>query len=255
MKISAFLSCAAVPAMLFLVSCAHDVPVPEDAEASVWTPKIKNSYSSWQPPREMPKGNAEYEAAFSRAGVTNQADALDLALEPIVVPADNAKEEIIRLDIVGNAPQSCKINGELLPDEMAEAFLKDFVRVNVKTKVVICYTDARYAKQAEVYQKRCKEYGFKTIEVKQVKNTPAVAGKKAARKKAVVKKVVIDRSIPGSSYTVVRGDSLSRIAKKQYRDGNLWQIIYRENQTVLKNNANRLVPGMKLVIPAVKQVK
>ena len=66
---------------------------------------------------------------------------------------------------------------------------------------------------------------------------------------------MIDRSIPGSSYTVVRGDSLSRIAKKQYRDGNLWQIIYRENQTVLKNNANRLVPGMKLVIPAVKQVK
>lgn len=249
MKISAFLSCVAVPAVICLTACVHDVPVPEDAEAQLWSPKIKNSYSSWQPPRTMPKGNAEYEAAFSRAGVTNQADALDLASEPAVVPAAGVREEVIQLDIVGKAPNSCKINGEPLTDEMTEAFLSDFVRVNAKTKVVICYSDA-YATQAEAYQKRCKSLGFKTIEVKKI----AASAKKAA-KKNVAGKVVIDRSIPGSTYTVVRGDSLSRIAKKQYKDGNLWQIIYRENQTVLKSKANRLIPGMKLVIPAVKRVK
>ena len=81
----------------------------------------------------------------------------------------------------------------------------------------------------------------------------AVAKKTAAKKPAKRAKVVIDRSVPGSTYVVVKGDSLSRIAKKKYKDGNLWQIIYRENQTLLKSKANRLVPGMKLVIPAVKK--
>jgi nucleoid-associated protein YgaU len=86
---------------------------------------------------------------------------------------------------------------------------------------------------------------------------PAKATAKKTAKKAAKRapKVVIDRSVPGSTYTVVKGDSLSRIAKKKYKDGNLWQIIYRENQILLKSKANRLVPGMKLVIPAVKQAK
>ena len=257
MKISAFLSCGSVAAIAaLLVSCAHDVPVPEDAEAQVWSPKIKNSYSSWQPPREMPKGNAEYEAAFSRAGVVTQHDALDLDVKPVVTPDSAAVEETVRLDVVGKAPESCKVNGELLADDMTDAFLKDFVHANAKSKVVICYAGS-FAKQAEAYQKRCKEIGFNSVEMKKIAAPAKAAAKKTAAKKPAKRaaKVVIDRSVPGSTYTVVKGDSLSRIAKKKYKDGNLWQIIYRENQTLLKSKANRLVPGMKLVIPAVKQAK
>ena len=96
-------------------------------------------------------------------------------------------------------------------------------------------------------------------QIKAMKKIAAPAktvAKKTAKKPAKrAPKVVIDRSVPGSTYTVVKGDSLSRIAKKKYKNGNLWQIIYRENQAVLKSKANRLVPGMKLVIPAVKQAK
>ena len=257
MKFSAFLSCGSVAAIAaLLVSCAHDVPVPEDPEAHVWSPKIKNSYSSWQPPRQMPKGNAEYEAAFSRAGVTTQHDALDLDMKPVVTPDSAvAAEETVRLDIVGKAPESCKVNGELLADDMTDAFLKDFVHANAKSKVVICYADS-FAKQAEAYQKRCKEIGFSSIEMKKIAAPAKTVAKKTAKKPAKrAPKVVIDRSVPGSTYTVVKGDSLSRIAKKKYKNGNLWQIIYRENQAVLKSKANRLVPGMKLVSPAVKQAK
>lgn len=259
MKFSALFSCGSVAAIAaLLVSCAHDVPVPEDPEAHVWSPKIKNSYSSWQPPRQMPKGNAEYEAAFSRAGVTTQHDALDLDMKPVVTPDSAAVEETVRLDIVGKAPETCKVNGELLADDMTDAFLKDFVHANAKSKVVISYVGDRFAKQAEAYQKRCKEIGFQSIEMKKIAApAPAKATAKKTAKKAAKRapKVVIDRSVPGSTYTVVKGDSLSRIAKKKYKNGNLWQIIYRENQAVLKSKANRLVPGMKLVIPAVKQAK
>ncbi|MBR2425508.1 MAG: LysM peptidoglycan-binding domain-containing protein [Lentisphaeria bacterium] len=255
MKISACLSCAsAIAATVLLTSCVHDVPVPDDAEALVWTPKIKSSYPSWQPPRVMPKGNAEYEAAFSRAGIHSQADALDLGGDVVPVPVNGAtaQEEVVRLDIFGKAPGNCKINGEPLTDGMAEAFLKDFALVNAKSKVLICYSADIYAERAQYYQKRCTEFGFKAVELK--KQSTAGKNSRTAARKAPVK-VVIDRSIPGTTYTVRRGDSLSRIAKKHYKNGNLWQIIYRENQTILKSNANRLVPGMQLVIPAVKQVK
>ena len=47
---------------------------------------------------------------------------------------------------------------------------------------------------------------------------------------------------------VKSGDSLSIIAKKFYKDGNLSGIIYKANTKVLKN-PNMLRPGMKLVIP------
>lgn len=50
-------------------------------------------------------------------------------------------------------------------------------------------------------------------------------------------------------YTVRTGDSLSRIAKKVYGNGRLWQRIYDANRDQLPN-ANKLRPGMVLKIPA-----
>ena len=51
-------------ALLVLVSCASDVPAPEDENAQAWTPGIQSSYPDWQPPREMPEGNPAYDEAF-----------------------------------------------------------------------------------------------------------------------------------------------------------------------------------------------
>ena len=57
-----------------------------------------------------------------------------------------------------------------------------------------------------------------------------------------------DAAVDGEVYTVQAGDTLSGLAKKFYKDGNLSGIIFKANSKVLKN-PNALRPGMKLVIP------
>lgn len=49
-------------------------------------------------------------------------------------------------------------------------------------------------------------------------------------------------------YEVVAGDSLSKIAKREYGDANLWERIFDANQDVLKN-PDKIYPGQKLKIP------
>lgn len=50
-------------------------------------------------------------------------------------------------------------------------------------------------------------------------------------------------------YTVVSGDSLSKIAKREYGDGNKWPQIFEANRDILKD-PDRIQPGQKLKIPA-----
>jgi nucleoid-associated protein YgaU len=58
----------------------------------------------------------------------------------------------------------------------------------------------------------------------------------------------------GSSSTATKicevkpGDSLSKIAKREYGDANKWQMIFEANQDILKD-PNRIFPGQKLKIP------
>ncbi len=47
---------------------------------------------------------------------------------------------------------------------------------------------------------------------------------------------------------VREGDSLSRIARKLLGDGNRWTELYRENQTVIGEDADLLEPGMELEV-------
>ena len=58
------LSAVSFAALLALVSCASDVPPPDDENAEAWTPGIQSSYPNWQPPEEMPDGNPAYAEAF-----------------------------------------------------------------------------------------------------------------------------------------------------------------------------------------------
>jgi murein DD-endopeptidase MepM/ murein hydrolase activator NlpD len=57
----------------------------------------------------------------------------------------------------------------------------------------------------------------------------------------------------GDKYTVVRGDTLSKIAVAQDVDGG-WQALYAENKSVVGSNPNLIYPGQKLTLPAVKYV-
>ncbi len=50
-------------------------------------------------------------------------------------------------------------------------------------------------------------------------------------------------------YTVVSGDSLSAIAKREYGDASKWHAIYEANRDTIKN-PDLIHPGQKLRIPA-----
>ena len=49
-------------------------------------------------------------------------------------------------------------------------------------------------------------------------------------------------------YVVVAGDSLSKIAKREYGNASEWKRIYEANQDVLKD-PDKIFPGQKLKIP------
>ena len=50
------------------------------------------------------------------------------------------------------------------------------------------------------------------------------------------------------SYTVVAGDSLSRIAKRVYGEAGKWRVIFEANKDVIKN-PDLIYPGQVLVLP------
>jgi len=47
---------------------------------------------------------------------------------------------------------------------------------------------------------------------------------------------------------VVKGDSLSKIAKREYGDPSKWRQIYEANKDVI-DNPNLIEPGQDLTIP------
>jgi nucleoid-associated protein YgaU len=61
--------------------------------------------------------------------------------------------------------------------------------------------------------------------------TDPIAGSRAAR-----------------TYTVVAGDSLSKIAQQQYGDASKWQRIYEANRDLIKN-PDLIYPGQTFKIP------
>jgi len=51
------------------------------------------------------------------------------------------------------------------------------------------------------------------------------------------------------SYVVVKGDSLSKIAKAHYGNADAWHKIYEANRDIIKD-PDLIYPGQKLTIPA-----
>lgn len=54
----------------------------------------------------------------------------------------------------------------------------------------------------------------------------------------------------GGSYTVVKGDCLSSIARRYYGNASRWPVIYEANKSVIGGNPNLIYPGQVLTIPA-----
>jgi nucleoid-associated protein YgaU len=52
----------------------------------------------------------------------------------------------------------------------------------------------------------------------------------------------------GKTYTVVRGDSLSKIAQREYGDAGKWRRIFEANKDVI-DNPDLIEVGQDLIIP------
>ena len=50
------------------------------------------------------------------------------------------------------------------------------------------------------------------------------------------------------TYVVKSGDSLSKIAQKEYGNANAWKAIFEANKDILKD-PDKIQPGQKLKIP------
>jgi nucleoid-associated protein YgaU len=50
------------------------------------------------------------------------------------------------------------------------------------------------------------------------------------------------------SYTIVAGDSLSKIAKREYGNANDWSKIFEANRDIIKD-PNKIFPGQTIKIP------
>jgi len=60
---------------------------------------------------------------------------------------------------------------------------------------------------------------------------------------------VVNPEPPARYYTVVKGDTLSKIAKEQYGSANKYPVIFEANKPML-TNPDRIYPGQVLRIPA-----
>ena len=54
----------------------------------------------------------------------------------------------------------------------------------------------------------------------------------------------------GDTYTVVSGDSLSKIAKKHYGDAAKWHQIYEANKATIGSNPDHIEVGQVLTLPS-----
>jgi nucleoid-associated protein YgaU len=52
----------------------------------------------------------------------------------------------------------------------------------------------------------------------------------------------------GKTYVVVKGDSLSKIAKREYGDANKWRTIHEANKDLV-SDPDLIYPGQELKIP------
>jgi nucleoid-associated protein YgaU len=51
------------------------------------------------------------------------------------------------------------------------------------------------------------------------------------------------------TYTVKKGDSLSKIAKRVYGDAQQWRRIYEANRGIIGDNPDLIHPGQALKLP------
>ena len=72
---------------------------------------------------------------------------------------------------------------------------------------------------------------------------------KAKAQMAMKQKEIKKKAEEVKKHVVVKGDTLSAIAKKYYNDAGKYMKIYEANKAVIGANPDLIKPGMELVIP------
>ena len=117
-------------AMFALVSCASNVPPPEDENAEAWTPGIQSSYPDWQPPEEMPDGNPAYAEAF---GEPRPVDGKEEVVVVVVAEETTETAPVKKIDETPEASRTQQKVQEVQPQpvETKPAAPAKFMRVDV----------------------------------------------------------------------------------------------------------------------------
>lgn len=50
------------------------------------------------------------------------------------------------------------------------------------------------------------------------------------------------------TYTIVKGDTLSKIAEREYGDAKLWRKVFQHNKDVIKD-PDKIFPGQQITLP------
>ena len=262
---------SAAGSALLLAACqtAQDVPVPEDEQAKEWAGPIKAAYPEWQPTQEVPKGNAEYDAVFTaapKATAPEPTEKVDLA----AAEDENAEKaqypilyapcpDKVRLDVAENG--DFLVNGSVLPEEIVEKYLNKIVTAHKEKSAAIIFIQSSKAPmdKANALLELCRKAKVANVtfvgpQEKAAAQKPAAKkpAAKPAKKKAV--KMVIDTTKPGTDYVIMKDDTLGDLARKFYGKASLARLIFEHNKNTIKD-INKVMPGMKIVIPALKEAE
>jgi len=59
--------------------------------------------------------------------------------------------------------------------------------------------------------------------------------------------------IESKTYTIVKGDTLSKIAEREYGDAKLWRKIFQHNKDTIKD-PDKIFPGQTISLPSKEEL-
>ncbi|MDQ0174374.1 LysM peptidoglycan-binding domain-containing protein [Bacillus chungangensis] len=149
----------------------------------------------------------------------------------------------------------CEYSGFLSPNEFV-AIIERWRDTRRPIRFLVTGTQINYAVTIREFEREIERAGaagdiYYTLALKEYRflKTKVEETTKPAEKQRPP--VVNDGSAgpANKSYTIKKGDNLSKIAKEVYGNANDWRKIYEANKDVIGANPNLIYPDKKLVIP------
>ncbi len=249
-----------------------DVPPPaDDEQAQQWTDPIKGAYPEWQPTLDAPQGNPDYEAQFDTAQVNVSEQDFAVVEEEIPAPGPVAAADDPVADLIATpadvpaVPAVCRVviaddgsfyvDGSVMTlDKVSERF-DAMKKAYPATSLVIVQPATAKAPVAKVNEilDACRKNSIAKVNLRKP-GTKSPAAQKTAAPKPVRTKIVLDGQGASRTHVIKKGDTLSALAYRYYKNASAWPIIYEANKSVIKN-VNALPVKKTIVIPAVKRVE